>query len=296
MRNRKFDRDYWRSNEPYREPPEYERRRRDAEYGASEHGRGEDYYDTGESRYGRAPGMFTGADFGRGYGGDYPETFGGHGAYEGAYDRGYGHRGGRTGRENVYQNRGRNYESGYEGDYNPNYPPGNPMTGRGDYYGRERYLESERGYDRRDERGWWDKAADEVSSWLGDEEAERRRRMDAARHGKYRGHGPKNYKRSDERIKDDINDRLTDHAYLDASDIEVEVNEGAVILTGTVDTRYAKRMAEDIAEDVSGVSNVENRLHTTQKRAWVAGMGDINMAGDRSIFTEPEDKAFSKKA
>lgn len=293
MRDRKFDRD-WRPGEPYREPPEYGRRRRSPEYDASAAYREENYGD--RLPYGRGPEEFMGAYPGRGYGSDYPETFGGHGAYEGAYERGYGHRSGRTGRENVYQNRGRNYETtgGYEEDFGRDY--------RGDYYGRGRYLESERGYDRnRDrERGWWDKAADEVSSWLGDEEAERRRQMDNAHHGSYRGHGPKNYKRSDERIKDDINDRLTDHAYLDASDIEVEVNEGEVILTGTVATRYAKRMAEDIADDVSGVSNVENRLHTRQKRSWVAGAGDINMAGSRARFTEPaeltEEKSFSKKA
>ena len=30
------------------------------------------------------------------------------------------------------------------------------------------------------ERGWWDRASDEVSSWMGDEGAERRRMMDAA--------------------------------------------------------------------------------------------------------------------
>ena len=38
------------------------------------------------------------------------------------------------------------------------------------------------------------------------------------------------------------------------------VSQGEVTLTGTVETRSAKRRAEDIAEDVSGVKNVENRL------------------------------------
>src|SRR4030095_1968319 len=37
-----------------------------------------------------------------------------------------------------------------------------------------------------------------------------------------------------------------------------------VTLTGTVNTRDDKRLAEDIAESVSGVSNVENRLRVTQ--------------------------------
>ena len=134
----------------------------------------------------------------------------------------------------------------------------------GPRYSREQYgpyPESESGYrtESDQERGWLDKASDEVSAWFGDEEAERRRRMDA-REGPYRGRGPRNYNRSDDRIKEDVNDRLTDHAYIDASEIEVSVSGGDVVLTGTVESRYDKRMAEDLAEDVSGVKNVENRL------------------------------------
>jgi len=112
-------------------------------------------------------------------------------------------------------------------------------------------------YDR-DGRGWWDRTSDEVASWFGDEQAERRREMDERQ--SHRGRGPRGYTRSDERIKEDINDDLTDSWSLDASNIEVEVSGGDVILTGTVDSRYEKRLAEDIAEDVSGVKNVENRL------------------------------------
>lgn len=134
------------------------------------------------------------------------------------------------------------------------------------YYDDDRnYPSSERGYmsDRgraRHDRGWWDKTSDEVASWFGDEEAERRREMDQRRSGDYRGRGPKGYRRSDERISDDVNDRLTDYSYLDASNIEVSVDGGNVVLTGTVDGRYEKRLAEDLAEGVSGVRNVENRL------------------------------------
>jgi osmotically-inducible protein OsmY len=58
---------------------------------------------------------------------------------------------------------------------------------------------------------------------------------------------------SDERIREDINDRLTDVYYLDASDIEVMVNDSVVTLMGRVDNRYDKRRAEYIAELVSGV-------------------------------------------
>ena len=38
------------------------------------------------------------------------------------------------------------------------------------------------------------------------------------------------------------------------------MTDGDVILTGSVETRDAKRLAEEIAESVTGVKNVENRL------------------------------------
>lgn len=76
----------------------------------------------------------------------------------------------------------------------------------------------------------------------------------------HRGKGPRNYKRRDERILEDINDRLCDNPYLDASEVEVRVSEGNVVLSGSVENREAKRLAEDIAESVAGVENVENGL------------------------------------
>jgi hypothetical protein len=75
-----------------------------------------------------------------------------------------------------------------------------------------------------------------------------------------RGKGPRSYQRRDERILEEINDRLCDNPYLDASDMEVSVNDHEVVLTGTVESRDEKRLAEDIAEEVSGVENVQNRL------------------------------------
>ncbi len=43
------------------------------------------------------------------------------------------------------------------------------------------------------------------------------------------------------------------------------MNEGEVILTGTVNSRDQKRRAEDIAESISGVNNVENRIRVGQQ-------------------------------
>lgn len=80
----------------------------------------------------------------------------------------------------------------------------------------------------------------------------------------HRGRGPKGYKRSDARIEEDINDRLTDDRHLDASEIQVHVQNGEVTLTGTVESRADRRRAEDIAESVSGVSYVMNNLRVRQ--------------------------------
>ena len=87
---------------------------------------------------------------------------------------------------------------------------------------------------------------------------------------RHRGRGPKNYVRSDDRIREDINDRLSDDAWLDASEIEVKVANCEVTLTGTVETREDKRRAEDLAEQVSGVKHVQNILRS---HAGQAGTG-----------------------
>lgn len=78
--------------------------------------------------------------------------------------------------------------------------------------------------------------------------------------GPFVGRGPRAYRRSDGRILEDVCDRLTEHGQLDASDIEVKVEHGEVVLTGTVDSKPAKRIAEDAAECVSGVTQVQNQL------------------------------------
>ena len=85
------------------------------------------------------------------------------------------------------------------------------------------------------------------------------------RGGEHRGRGPKNYTRSDERIRDDINDRLTDDSWLDAQEIDVEVSGREVTLSGTVMSREDKRRAEQLAESVSGVDHVQNNLRVAKK-------------------------------
>ncbi|MDB5461280.1 MAG: transport-associated protein [Caulobacteraceae bacterium] len=134
----------------------------------------------------------------------------------------------------------------HRGDYHPDRYTPNPREGRG-----------------QETRSWWDRTQDELSSWFGDDEARRRRQWDENRTeavGDHRGRGPKGYRRSDERIRDDVSDRLTDDPYLDASGVEVTVKDGEVTLVGVVFRREDKRRAEDVAERASGVSYVQNNL------------------------------------
>jgi osmotically-inducible protein OsmY len=74
------------------------------------------------------------------------------------------------------------------------------------------------------------------------------------------GRGPRGYRRSDERIREDVCDLLTEVHDLDPRDIEVAVADAVVILSGSVDDRAARHRAEDLALLVPGVSDVHNRL------------------------------------
>jgi hypothetical protein len=91
--------------------------------------------------------------------------------------------------------------------------------------------------------------------------------------GPFSGRGPRGYVRSDERIHEDVCERMTRHGHLDASNIEVEVKNGEVYLTGDVTSRKAKRLAEDISDSVSGVKDVHNNLQIQTPERWVDRVG-----------------------
>jgi osmotically-inducible protein OsmY len=202
------------------------------------------YQGRGEYNYG--PARFEGASNWRGSsftsedqgGRDFNSPTRSYGAYGPAGTPAYGATGG-------FFSSGALYEGA--GGYRPS---------RGDY-GRDRGRRDGRGG-----RDWWDRASDEVMSWFGDEDAARRRKQD------YRGHGPQNYTRSDDRIREDVNDNLTDDWGVDARNITVAVKGGEVTLDGTVSTRLQKRRAEDCAEEVSGVKHVQNNLRIQEQSTW----------------------------
>lgn len=85
----------------------------------------------------------------------------------------------------------------------------------------------------------------------------------------YRGRGPKNWQRNDERIREVVNELLTDHDGIDATEVEVEVKDAEVTLIGQVGSRWEKRLAEDIAESCRGVHDVHNRLRVADRETQV---------------------------
>lgn len=71
---------------------------------------------------------------------------------------------------------------------------------------------------------------------------------------------PKGFRRTDERICDEVCERLAEARELDVSEVTVEVGSGIVTLSGTVSDRRAKYRVEDIAEEVMGVEEVRNNI------------------------------------
>lgn len=231
---------------------------------AKAHSRYNDRYQQGDDyrrpnryadRYSQSAGSRDYGDARHGYDGEY-------------FDHSYGEDGGYSSRDDSYYRRqqsiGRNNGgTDYHGSYDTRensrlrsqsiwpsefgYPP-SPTA-----YSRD-YAQRRLSGDGRNERGFFERAGDEVLSWFGDRDATLRREQD------HRGRGPKAYVRSDERIREDVNDRLTEDSWIDASNIDVTVSEGEVTLAGTVDNRTSKRRAEDVADGITGVKHVQNNL------------------------------------
>jgi osmotically-inducible protein OsmY len=87
------------------------------------------------------------------------------------------------------------------------------------------------------------------------------------KHAPHRGKGPKGYERSDDRIHDEICERLTRHPLIDASLMDVSVKNREVTLTGEVLDRRMKHMAEDVVDEVFGVREIHNNLRVSSRAA-----------------------------
>ena len=133
-------------------------------------------------------------------------------------------------------------------------------------------------------RRWISSIADDVAAHM-EGEPERDARMDDLRRrftqlhrrlsrmkGGRRGRGPQVQvpvdpgASDDERIRAEVMQRLADDWYVDAGDIAVSVENGEVRLTGSVENRPEKRLAEDCADDVVGVRDGVNSLSIREPR------------------------------
>ncbi len=111
-----------------------------------------------------------------------------------------------------------------------------------------------------------------------------------SRGGNFGGVGPKGYRRRDERIVEDVNDELTRHPGIDATNIEVRCADGEVTLSGSVDSRQCKRAAEDAAASRAGVRDVHNQLRVADSREAVRppdGIDDVAALGMKDYSDRP---------
>jgi hypothetical protein len=118
----------------------------------------------------------------------------------------------------------------------------------------------------------------------GDDEDDRYRslrfdRNPQAQKGGHFGKGPKNWRRSDERIKEEASESLFRNPRIDASNIELDVKDACVYLRGEIDSRQMKRAAEECVERLTGVSDVRNELR-------VKSPGNVSDFGDRNNKSE----------
>lgn len=88
-----------------------------------------------------------------------------------------------------------------------------------------------------------------------------------ASRGPHYGKGPKGYKRSDTRTRDEVCEAIAHQGLIDASDVEVSVEDSVVTLKGTVAQRHHKRALEQLVERVRGVEDVHNELRLQRAAA-----------------------------
>ncbi len=107
------------------------------------------------------------------------------------------------------------------------------------------------------------------------------------RHGQHAGKGPKGYRMSDERLREDVCQALTDNDQVDAAEIHVNISDCVVTLTGEVSDRTQKREAEACVEHVKGVRDVQNMLRVSSQGAQLGQVqGSAGYSGTSSDRTD----------
>jgi hypothetical protein len=76
----------------------------------------------------------------------------------------------------------------------------------------------------------------------------------------YYGVGPKGYKRSDSKLKEEAYLLLSQDPIIDSTNIHIDVLNNVIYLKGIVDSRRDKKRAEVLVEDIFGLEDVQNQL------------------------------------
>jgi len=79
--------------------------------------------------------------------------------------------------------------------------------------------------------------------------------------------GPKGYQRSDERLREDISERLMYAMEIDSSEVTITATDGRVTLDGTVPDRFMKHAIEDMVDECPGVQDIDNRIRVQREGA-----------------------------
>jgi hypothetical protein len=178
----------------------------------------------------------------------------------------------RRGRGSGSRNYGRDYESAY-GDFEESYRHSSPdygSSGASNYGQRGASQRSSQQYGGLPSSAnyWY------AEYWLVP--------------GPYSGTGPKGYQRSSESLKEQVCERLEEHGEIDASEIEVAIQNGEVTLSGKVESREQKRMAEDCACSVRGVKDVHNQLKVdTRKPSKSEDLSGESKSADKKTKSSP---------
>jgi hypothetical protein len=235
----------------------------------------------GERQYGRSYGgsRYSESQYGSGrgdrdhysevgYGGDPRYSESGSGQYGAGYDRPEGWRRSQGGSRFGY-GEGIDSRLGETGVFGraPQRPFADTSESPG-YFGTGNYADGgaspSGGFDQRSRlRNYGSLSRDPTSSsrgWGWDSGQQGRQQM------RYRT-GPKGYTRSDERLREDISERLMMADSIDSSEVMVTVKDGKVTLEGSVTTRHMKHEIEDLVDACPGVQDIDNRIRVERESA-----------------------------
>lgn len=136
---------------------------------------------------------------------------------------------------------------------------------------------------RKNDRDWWDRASDEVSSWFGDEQAQRRRRRDSVKEGEF-------YDTSDHRSRSTIG--YNDREFARARDV---MSRDVVRVHPQDSLQYAARLMAGYDCGALPVVDRNERLigMVTDRDIAVRGVAERSDAGRLPVRATMTDEAFA---